>query len=726
MKRTVLLILCILTIIPFSLRSSSAQNVISFVDSGQELGDLASYDAELGDLDGDGDLDAYVSNRGDLGPTLDNPDTVWLNNGAGLFTDSGQALGETVTYKIALGDVDNDGDLDAFVGNFGPNQVWLNAGNATFTDSGQTLGNASSLDLALGDLDGDGDLDAVVANGSTGESSTVWLNQGGIQGGTVGVFVEQANALNSLEDTALALGDLDGDGDLDAFTAKRSIQNANQLWLNNGTGIFTDSGQSLGLGLTRAIALGDLDGDDDLDAFIANEPSAAPSVPSEVWLNQGGRQGGTVGQFANSGQNDVTGSAADIALGDLDDDGDLDAFFANFNFLAGGAPNGVWSNDGNGQFVLKAQLGQSISYGVALGDLDGDEDLDAFIANFKTFTSQPDKVWWNESFPGDDPTADLAVDIAPVGSDINSVDSSLDYVIHVSNNGPDPVDFVELNVELPIPEFDKSSYFSYTWSHQAPQAVCTTPQPLSEPLGCQLGTLMPNARVTLFLTIDHSSTAGELTTSVKTNVSGLQGDPDPSNNRDQTTMTFIDCEKDTLCTVERIICEIIAERADATDSDQQLHSLQSQPAQDTFAPDLALYYQVRDDILSTTPSGQEYADLYYQHSLEMVALLASDEALRNDMLTALELWEPSLQALVQENGAAAVITDAQVQALERVLNRLAEIGSPALQQAIATERAELPALSSFVGLTMNEANDTVVTANNVFAQETLYLPLMQR
>ena len=80
----------------------------------------------LGDVDGDGDLDAFVANWGQ-------PNTVWLNNGFGFFADSTQSLGTSQSSGISLGDVDGDGDLDAFVANYGdPNKVWLNNGSGTF------------------------------------------------------------------------------------------------------------------------------------------------------------------------------------------------------------------------------------------------------------------------------------------------------------------------------------------------------------------------------------------------------------------------------------------------------------------------------------------------------------------------------------------------------------------------------------------------------------------
>jgi len=145
-----------------------AEETFLFVDSGQALGNSYSTSVALGDLDGDGDLDAMVANNGQ-------PNTVWTNDGNGTFTNSGQALGNSSSFSVALGDLDDDGDLDAMVANQNqPNIVWNNDGNGTFTNSGQALGNGISLSVALGDLDGDSDLDAMVANQN--QPNTVWTN----------------------------------------------------------------------------------------------------------------------------------------------------------------------------------------------------------------------------------------------------------------------------------------------------------------------------------------------------------------------------------------------------------------------------------------------------------------------------------------------------------------------------------------------------------------------
>jgi hypothetical protein len=353
-----------------------------FTDSGQRLGNSDSRDVALGDLDGDGDLDAFIANAG-VGSNTNQPNKVWLNDGNGSFTDSGQSLGTSNSWGVALGDLDGDDDLDAFVANaFSTislaNKVWLNDGDGVFSDSGQSLGGARSLDVALGDLDGDSDLDALVGNGDT---NFAWLNDGS------GSFQAHCQWIGGAASYGVKLGDLDGTSGLDIFIANAGT-GANQVWFRvSGSGelddsadcdpMFVDSGLRLGSSDSRSVALGDLDLDGDLDAFIANDANQ----PNLVWQNDG------LGMFSDSGQKLGSLATKDIALGDLDGDNDLDAFVANT------AHNEAWLNDGAGNLTDCGQtMGYAGSHGVALGDLDGDGDLDAFVANYN---NSANTVWLN-------------------------------------------------------------------------------------------------------------------------------------------------------------------------------------------------------------------------------------------------------------------------------------------------------------------------------------------
>ena len=87
--------------------------------------------------------------------------------------------------------------------------------------------------MSLGDLESDGDLDAWVANGA-GQPNRVWLNDGGIQGGTLGVFVDSGQTIASSNSYGVSLGDVDGDGDLDAWVAnfELGVGQPNRVWLN--------------------------------------------------------------------------------------------------------------------------------------------------------------------------------------------------------------------------------------------------------------------------------------------------------------------------------------------------------------------------------------------------------------------------------------------------------------------------------------------------------------
>ena len=129
---------------------------------------------ELEDFDGDNDLDAFVINTGDVNGL---PALVFLNDGTGQFTDTGQRLGSFKWSWIESADVDTDNDRDIVISLFGgPIQVWLNDGSGNFIDSELRLGgNNLYRGMDLGDLDTDGDIDIFVGYFGQG-SNEIWFN----------------------------------------------------------------------------------------------------------------------------------------------------------------------------------------------------------------------------------------------------------------------------------------------------------------------------------------------------------------------------------------------------------------------------------------------------------------------------------------------------------------------------------------------------------------------
>ncbi len=353
----------------------------SLEKSAQEFKVSGTFQAGLSDLDGDGDLDAVLANP------QKNYSQVWLNDGGGHFTDTGQQLTQ-YGHGVGVADFDGDGDLDAFIACHyfvKPSQVYLNDGHATFQSNGQDLGDAniSGAELYLVDLNGDGNMDVhVMYYDPKGLPDKVYLNDG------------KANFADSglaLDEETIAWGDLDGDGDVDYF-GKRWGQGY-VVMLNDGSGQFAtgwqmDDSQSTNGG----VALADFDGDGDLDALVANGTRSQGSHPTRLLWNDG-IQGGTLGQFTDSGQQLNKTLGAELGVGDLDADGDLDVFVSNFDL-----PNEVWLNDGEGHLLdsgLRLGTNADSSAKPSLGDLDGDGDLDVFVGSLM---GKPE-IWLNTATP---------------------------------------------------------------------------------------------------------------------------------------------------------------------------------------------------------------------------------------------------------------------------------------------------------------------------------------
>jgi len=349
-----------------------------FVDASSQLPPIVgeTSGAALGDVDGDGDLDVLLANPGQV--------RLYLNDGSGVFSDASGQLPPVTggVAAIAVGDVDGDGDLDAFLGRWGPERLYLNDGVGNFSDASGQLPSISdsTVDVALRDLDGDGDLEGVTVNAY--QPVRVYLNDG------VGTFVEAMTPFPPTPETtqSLALGDVDGDADLDVFLGKTG---QDRLFLNDGSAVFVDVTGPLPAfpDSTWGIVLGDVDGDGDLDVFVGNGGSLG-AQQSRLYLNEG------QGTFTDATDHLPIGlyGTTDVALGDVDADGDLDAVIANSNIAL--YPCLLYLNDGSGLFTdataqLPAIYGQANS--LAIGDVDGDGDLDVYLG-----TGGYDRLYLND------------------------------------------------------------------------------------------------------------------------------------------------------------------------------------------------------------------------------------------------------------------------------------------------------------------------------------------
>ena len=280
-----------------------------------------SVGIKLADLDKDGDLDLFISiSEWDRGV----PNKVYLNDGSGKFTSNGQELGNKASPDVELADLDGDGDLDAFVANHptwqnnqyqndGQNEVWFNDGTGKFTNSGQNLGNGLSTDVELGDMDDDGDIDAIVTNNDGNYNNEIWINDG------KGVFTEGNTTAFNFKSSGCALGDIDGDGDLDVFFANVA---ANTVFINDSHANFSNSNQYLGSTRSYNAMLIDIDGDGDLDAVVANGEYTAEKT-NKIYFND------SKGVFTESSTFIGNGKSYSVNCFDADNDGDKDILIIN-------------------------------------------------------------------------------------------------------------------------------------------------------------------------------------------------------------------------------------------------------------------------------------------------------------------------------------------------------------------------------------------------------------
>ena len=349
------------------------------------------------------------------------------------FPTAEVAFGGDHSENIDLGDIDNDGDLDVGIGNGGdqgpqPNRLFVNNGNLQGGIQGNFhegtaarlvgVPNDTTRDIEFADLDLDNDLDIYISNRGTtvnnGEVSRAYLNQGGKQLGTTGLFMEATDAFwGDLVSVPLDeefgvqdgqgpfkdfscdcdFGDIDNDGDLDLFHSSYG-PNINgtrdsRIFLNDGEGLFDELWPWANVGAdlqseTLDIDLADFDGDGDLDVFNSSRGGQARVFRNNlVGTSWAGDPFTDVTQTAliNTGAT-ASGSNYESEFGDVDGDGDFDVWAINYN----GFTDRLLRNNGNMVFEQNNALisGDPVvdENEIDFLDYDGDGDLDAFVADF--------------------------------------------------------------------------------------------------------------------------------------------------------------------------------------------------------------------------------------------------------------------------------------------------------------------------------------------------------
>ena len=360
-----------------------------------------SRSASLADYDDDGDLDVFF--QGAFGAQQLFSSNL-AQTGSLSFTNVSNVLPaglDSGSWSAAWGDYDGDRVLDVFVGqsNLGVTGDVLKGNGASFLNTSASTGlddPGFHQNVAWNDIDNDNDLDLIIAMEGP-ERHEIYLQDNGSftpVGASVGFQVDFGTKAYGM-----AIGDTDGDGDLDIYISTcRGNNNVRNNFFENqlaDTGVlsFVDIADTNGTQFMQnsyGSEFVDFDDDGDLDLYM----TGADGEPSKIFRNDGGNQFIDVDTITgNPLLSDTGGDLNGARAVDYDNDGDLDLFFHDQKPLNGNdVGRKLYRNDGNWQFtdVTAAEGLNTVnmgSYDSTWGDLDRDGDQDLLATTNST---------WNE------------------------------------------------------------------------------------------------------------------------------------------------------------------------------------------------------------------------------------------------------------------------------------------------------------------------------------------
>ncbi len=370
---------------------------------------VSGRSASLADYDDDGDLDLFFQGGGSSAQKLMRNNLI--GTGTFNFTDVTSTMipaGLTESWSAAWGDYNGDGRIDVFVGqaNSGSNtgDLLRNNGVAGFSNESVATGlndAAFHQNVAWADIDNDRDLDLVI--GMEGpEKHQIYLQGPASHFTPVGAEVGFQQSFGS-KGYGMAIGDTDGDGDLDVYISTCRIDNniRNNFYENRlvETGLlgFIDIADTNGTqNMRNSYGAEFLDFDDDgkLDLFLVG----ADGEKSKIYRNDGDNNFTDVDTI--TGHDLLSDSGNDLNGGravDYDNDGDLDLYFhSNIRPSSSASDDArkLYRNDGGWQFTdvtIAAGIAADIegAYDSAWGDLDLDGDQDLIVPNNLGSVSNP-------------------------------------------------------------------------------------------------------------------------------------------------------------------------------------------------------------------------------------------------------------------------------------------------------------------------------------------------